>query len=162
MTFRIETYSGKEQNQIVDLILHIQTKEFGLPVTIDHQPDLLQIQSFYQKGAGNFWVASDAKRVIGTIALIDIDNKQGAIRKMFVAKEYRGKEFGVAQQLLEGLIRWAREKEINEILLGTVAQFVAAHRFYEKNGFIEIPKDTLPKNFPIVPIDTKFYRLKLS
>jgi hypothetical protein len=32
--------------------------------------------------------------------LLDIGNNKSALRKMFVAKDYRGKEFGVAQNLL--------------------------------------------------------------
>ncbi len=40
--------------------------------------------------------------------------------------------------------------------------FHAAHRFYVKNGFTEIEKGALPSAFPIMEVDTKFYRLKLN
>ncbi|MBB2688201.1 UNVERIFIED_ORG: RimJ/RimL family protein N-acetyltransferase [Rhizobium etli] len=40
--------------------------------------------------------------------------------------------------------------------------FVAAHRFYEKNGFTEIARSALPRAFPLMAVDNKFYRYKLG
>ncbi len=34
--------------------LHIQQNEFKVPITINEQPDLMDIENFYQKD-GNFW-----------------------------------------------------------------------------------------------------------
>ena len=50
-------------------------------------------------------------------------------------------------------------KGIREIYLGTTPKFLAAHRFYEKNGFAEIGKESLPEAFPIMSVDTKFYMM---
>lgn len=161
MNIQVEKYAGKYNDQIVDLILGIQTKEFEIPISLKDQPDLLTIESFYQRGAGNFWLAREGDRVVGTVALIDIGKGQGALRKMFVAKEYRGKERGVAQRLLEELISWARENAVREILLGTTGKYFAAHRFYEKNGFVELSRAELPSNFPVMAVDTKFYRTQV-
>jgi hypothetical protein len=38
----------------------------------------------------------------------------------------------------------------------------AARRFYEKNGFAEVDVSQLPAAFPVMKVDTKFYRLALS
>lgn len=159
---RIERFDSKFQNQVNDLILGIQVNEFAIPITLEDQPDLLGIPSFYQKGTGNFWVALDHERVVGTIALVDIGNDQTALRKMFVADSHRGKEKGVAQALLEQAISWCKEKGISHIFLGTTAKYLAAHRFYEKNGFCEISKVLLPASFPVMNVDTKFYAYELS
>jgi hypothetical protein len=40
-------------------------------------------------------------------------------------------------------------------------QFKAAQKFYEKNGFIKITENQLPKNFIHNPIDRVFYLLDL-
>ena len=82
-----------------ELILAIQRAEFGLDIRLDDQPDLLSVASFYQKGAGGFWLALSGSEVVGTIALRDIGNNQGALRKMFVKDTYRGKEHSVALRL---------------------------------------------------------------
>ena len=143
---------------IVNLILPIQQSEFGIPITLDDQPDLLDIPGFYQTGSGNFWVALHDGEVVGTISLLDIGNGQGALRKMFVKKKFRGSTKTVACRLLEVLLEWCRRHNINEIYLGTTAKFLAAHRFYEKRGFLEIEKKELPVSFPLMIVDTKFYK----
>lgn len=154
----IHSYRDCYKEQIIQLILNIQTKEFGVAISIGDQPDLEDIQKFYQKGSGNFWVALEKDCLIGTIGLIDIGNERVALRKMFVDENYRGKEKGVAKALLDKAIRWCDKKNIQEIYLGTTARYLAAHRFYEKNGFQEIQVSALPVAFPRMQVDTKFYR----
>lgn len=153
----IRPYADLYKDQIIQLILKIQTEEFGIPISIKDQPDLQQISQFYQKGTGNFWVALDGDRVVGTTALIDIGNGQTALRKMFVDNDYRGKEKGVAKYLLDKVIVWCKNKQVREIYLGTTAAYLAAHRFYEKNGFQEIQRASLPSSFPVMQVDSKFY-----
>ena len=153
----IKPYSSEYGAGIVALILPIQQEEFAIPITLTDQPDLLDIPDFYQHGKGNFWVALEGDTVVGTISLLDIGNGQGALRKMFVSANYRGSAHGVAQRLLNTLFGWSREQGVAEILLGTTAKYLAAHRFYEKNGFAEIGKEQLPASFPVLAVDTKFY-----
>ena len=155
----IQPYGVVNKDDVVDLILPFKKGEFGIPITLDMQPDLKEIPTFYQINKGNFWVARIHNKIVGTIALLDIGNNRGALRKMFVAKEYRGKEFGIGQDLLTYLMGWAKQNHIIEIFIGTIAKFIAAQRFYEKNGFIEVPKEELPKEFPVMDVDVKFYRI---
>lgn len=154
----VKEYSSEYQSQIIDLIIHIQQDEYDIPITKDDQPDLFNVENFYQKGNGNFWVALCAGKVVGTVALLDIGNRQAALRKMFVAKDYRGKTFNTASLLLNSALEWAKKKAVREIILGTTLQFVAARRFYEKNGFQSVSPEDLPVNFPIMQVDKKFYK----
>ncbi|OWY35454.1 GNAT family N-acetyltransferase [Herbaspirillum aquaticum] len=155
----IQAYRPEHAQGVVDVILPIQQEEFGIPITLEGQPDLKDIAGFYQKGHGNFWVALDGGKVVGTISLLDIGNAQVALRKMFVAASHRGKEHGTAARLLEGAIAWARAQGVRQIFLGTTDKFLAAHRFYEKNGFRLIEKSTLPPAFPVMVVDSRFYAL---
>ena len=157
----IKKFTEDYKDDVIDLIIDIQQNEFHIPIKREDQPDLSDIANFYQSGKGNFWVALCNGRVIGTIALIDIGNYQGALRKMFVKATYRGRTYNTAKLLLLQLMTWARECEVHDIYLGTTEKFLAAHRFYEKNGFSQINKVTLPDTFPIMKVDTKFYKLKV-
>ena len=157
----IETYTDSNKKEVADLILHIQNVEFGIPITLELQPDLDQIPGFYQTNNGNFWIAKIDDKIVGTISLLDIGDRKGALRKMFVDKHYRGKEFGVGQKLLNTLVDWARDKGFTEIFLGTTEKFTRAQRFYEKNGFKEIEKQELPETFPVMEVDIKFYRFSI-
>jgi GNAT superfamily N-acetyltransferase len=158
---RIVPFGPEHADGVVSVILPIQQNEFEIPITLDAQPDLKDIPGFYQHGHGNFWVALDGPVVVGTLALLDIGTQQAALRKMFVASSHRGARHGVAAALLDTLLTWCRARDIRTIFLGTTARFLAAHRFYEKNGFREIPRDTLPATFPVMNVDTKFYELQL-
>lgn len=142
---------------VASLIVPIQREEFGISITLADQPDLADIPGFYQRGAGNFWVALEAGEVVGTIALLDIGDAQGALRKMFVAPAFRGREHGTARALLDVLLDWSRSRGLREVFLGTTEKFLAAHRFYEKNGFREIARAELPPTFPVMAVDSKFY-----
>ena len=153
----IVPFASAHADSVIAVILPIQQSEFSIPITLDEQPDLRNIPAFYQRGYGNFWVAVDEEKVVGTIALLDIGNGQGALRKMFVRAEYRGPRRRVALRLLETLLAHCRDQRVREIYLGTTAQFLAAHRFYEKNGFREIGRSELPERFPLIAVDTKFY-----
>ncbi len=149
------------KNQVIDLILNIQQNEFKVPISIKDQPDLNQIESYYQTNKGNFWIALENKKIIGTIALLDIDNQTAVIRKMFVNQDFRGPSHLIGQSLMDKLICHAGQNHIQYLFLGTTEKMFAAHRFYEKNGFVKINKTELPELFPLVKVDTIFYKLKL-
>ena len=139
----IEIYTESHKHEVADLILYIQNAEFAIPITLAMQPDLNDIPGFYQTNNGNFWIAKIDDKIVGTISILDIGNRQGALRKMFVDENYRGKEFGVGQKLLDTLVAWSRQKGIITIFLGTTEKFSRAQRFYEKNGFTLHPNSRL-------------------
>jgi len=158
----IQEYTHEYQDKVIELILCVQRNEYNIPITKEDQPDLSAIPAFYQTKSGNFWLAICGQEVVGTIALIDIGNRQGALRKMFVDAAYRGKMYNTAELLLNTCISWAGEHGMQEIYLGTTEKFRAAHRFYEKNGFMQIAKESLPAAFPLMKVDTRFYLRKIS
>ena len=158
----IAPYAPADREGVASLIVGIQRGEFGISITYDDQPDLKDIPGFYQQGTGNFWVARSGGAVVGTISLKDIGNAQVALRKMFVDAAHRGRTAGVAQGLLDTAIAWARAKGVKEILLGTTVKFLAAHRFYEKNGFTRTTVEALPPAFPRMAVDEIFYRRPLE
>lgn len=162
MKLQIESIGNAYSEQAIDLILTIQQKEFNIPITVEDQPDLRQIESFYQEAGGNFWGAFIEGELVGSIALVKFDEKAGAVRKMFVKKEFRGKKLNIAQILLEVLIVYCRENGIDELYLGTITVLEAAQRFYERNDFLKIKKESLPKRFPLMSADDIFYHLHID
>lgn len=157
MTIEILPFEEAHAEAVQHLITSIQRDEFGIDISLDDQPDLQDIISFYRKGKGNFWVAVSSGDIVGTIALIDIGDRQVALRKMFVKEAFRGKQYGVAGHLLDHVFDYVKQKALSQILLGTTDKFIAAHRFYEKNGFDLIDVKDLPDRFPRMKVDTRFY-----
>ncbi|WP_298171290.1 GNAT family N-acetyltransferase [Novosphingobium sp.] len=154
-------YTKSDEDAVIAHILAIQQGEFAVPVTAEEQPDLRAVADVYQSGTGGFWVAEMEGRIVGTIGLIGFATSEGALRKMFVAAEARGRDLGVAAGLLAILVNHARDAGIKGITLGTIERLHAARRFYEKNGFVPIDPAALPEGFPRMAVDTHFYRLEL-
>lgn len=126
--------------KIYSFVMDIKVNELGWK---NDATDLLSIEKIYLSGNGNFWVALDSDKVIGTIALEDMKEKQGYLQRMYLAKKYRGT--GLATELLNNLLKFARARGFKEIYLGTTNVAKRAIRFYEKNGFIRIA--SLPEKF---------------
>lgn len=150
-------------DQVGPFVVGIQ-HEFGVPITLEQQPDLKDVTAHYIHTGGNFWIARDGEKLVGTIALLDMGGGIGVLRKMFVHPAYRGAPQRVGQHLLDVLLGWARARHFRHLYLGTVDLLVAAQRFYEKNGFRLIPEETLPD--PIVrikmPDDNLYYAMELA
>ena len=153
----ITPYDNHDTDPIVDLITTIQIAEFDVATSAEKQPDLRTIPDFYQQGLGNFWLAFEGDELVGTIAVKDVGEGICALRKMFVKKEYRGRERGIAAALMQTLLDWSGEKGVKEMYLGTVDVYHAAHRFYEKSGFTEVMRDEVPASVPFMDVDVKFY-----
>lgn len=158
---RIVSFTDAYTAAIGELILSIQTREFHLPITIDDQPDLTSIATTYQRDGGNFWVALHGDHVVGTIGLMALSPHQADLRKLFINAAYRGRRYTLAKRLLDTCLEWARAHHFREIYLETTDVFIAAQRFYQKNGFHEIAASDLPASFPILKVATNFYRQDL-
>jgi putative acetyltransferase len=158
----VRPLNNRNCSSIVGLILPIQMDEFRVAITLEDQPDLLDIEAAYITGGGNFWGAFDGEDLIGTIALLKAGERMAALRKMFVKQAYRGKTPGVAGALLKTLEDDCRKKGITDLYLGTVPQLKAAQRFYERSGFERIKVEDLPPGFPRMAPDKIFYFADLS
>jgi putative acetyltransferase len=158
----IQPYQNQHKEGVIKLILDIQQLEFQVPITLDDQPDLKIIPEYYQINKGQFWVALDNNNVVGSIAIIDCGNNIGCIRKMFVRQEYRGKQYSIAQNLLNKLTAWALEHNFENLYLGTIERLAAAISFYKRNGFTPIEKGELPKEFPLMAVDTHFFEKNIK
>ncbi|MFC3559091.1 GNAT family N-acetyltransferase [Pedobacter jamesrossensis] len=156
----VRRYLKWEETQIRDFVLGIQNGEFGLGFLPEEQPDLLDLNKFYS--SGGFWIATAEAKIYGTIGFQKIDDRNGVLRKMFVAKDFRGSEVGIAQKLFDKLKEFALETGMEFVFLDTPSIAVASHRFYVRNGFIELPiGSTLPKGYSYPDRNSKIFMLKL-
>ena len=161
----IAPYADRDRDRVAALIVGIQRDELGVPITLEDQPDLLDVPGFYGRGDGGFWVArddDDDDDVVGTIGLLDTGAGAGALRKMFVRADRRGAPHAVAGRLLDALLAHARARGVRVITLGTRPEMSAAHRFYERRGFARIDEAALPASFPRMAVDSVFYQLALA
>jgi N-acetylglutamate synthase-like GNAT family acetyltransferase len=153
----IRPYEDGDLLAVSDLIINIQKTETNITISQDRHMALTDINDYYSKGSSGFWVAVECDKIVGTIALLDITENAAALQQMFVAVHYRGTISGVANKLFTHFCYEAQTCGVRDIFLGTTADLYAAHRFYEKHGFVRYSKTDLPSRFPIVATDTRFY-----
>mgnify|MGYP000855138455 CR=1 FL=1 len=150
---KIQLVEEAHKHGITELIQKIAS-EFELPIS---NPNSISNPSL-----DNYWVALNKTEIIGTVGIIKMETSQSILKNMFVKKEYRGKDFGVSQSLLNTVFDWCNSQNIHSIYLGTMSQFKAAQKFYEKNGFEKINKNELPTSFIKNSIDDVYYLKRLS
>jgi GNAT superfamily N-acetyltransferase len=163
MNLPIRPYDpARDRDAVPALILTIQNGEYGIPITLADQPDLLDVPGTYFQGKGCFLVADAPDGgLAGTVAIIDAGEGLAVLRKMFVAKPHRGRDKGVSRGLLSAAIDHARAHGFSEVMLGTVAVLEAARAFYAREGFTPVDPDALPPHFPRMAVDTHFFRMEL-
>lgn len=141
----IKTYEEKYKNEIIDFILHIQNDESGVNLTIDDQPDLLNINKYYIENGGSFLVAvDDNDKVIGTLALLKM-GEYAVLKKFFISLKHRG--LGLSDKLFEHFLKYCFDADLKAIVLDTPSVCKRAHGFYLKKGFMQIKKGDLPVQY---------------
>lgn len=123
----VEPFREAYADEAVALILHIQNDEAGIGLSLAEQPDLRDIAVHYRRPGGEFWAATAAGHVVGTIGLMMRERSCAVLKKFFVAAPYRGQ--GVGQRLYETLLAYARAAGVQKIFLDTSAVATASHRF---------------------------------
>ena len=156
---RIEKYCGKYDNEIISLILDIQNNESKINLSLEEQPDLLDINQSYRQNGGEFWIALYGGEVIGTIGLMLKENNCAVMKKFFVKKEYRSQKIGLA--LYRELLEYAKHKGIRHIILDTPSVARTSHRFYENAGFYKISAEELPVAYSYPDRNSILYMLDL-
>ncbi|MCM1185150.1 MAG: GNAT family N-acetyltransferase [Lachnoclostridium sp.] len=155
----IITYQEKYKQQIIDLILHIQNSEAKINLSLEEQPDLLDIHAAYEENGGKFWLAVDDNIVIGTLALMNKGNGNGVLKKGFVKKECRKQ--GILTELYDRLIDYAKKNNYRQLMFDTPSVATNCHRFFEKKGYIRINKEEQPFEYEYPDRNSYLYLLRL-
>jgi len=141
----IEPFNGDQTVADAVAALHLQirqgqredgTSNYSESKLYGSQADLKGMADFYVKPGGNFWIARDTAtgRIAGFIGLKCESEKAGVLKRLAVVPEYRRR--GIARELVETLISWARQHKFATITLGT-GRHEKAHDLYIQAGFID-------------------------
>ncbi len=98
-------------------------------------PELHALATYFAKADGALWAAEQHGRLVGMVGTRPLRNDAAyEICRMYVAKDQRGS--GLAQRLLDVAEEHVRAAGAERIVLWTDTRFDAAHRFYEKRGYL--------------------------
>jgi putative acetyltransferase len=139
----------------------IQNLVFGVLEEYNLQPDRLEtdrdiadIEKHYINRGGLFEVLEDAQgNLLGTVGLYPVDRETVELRKMYFAKDLRGKGYG--KKTLARMIEKSKELGFERIYLETASVLKEAIGLYERFGFT-------PTSEKHAPRCDKAYILRLS
>lgn len=137
---KIIQYQEKYKDEICSFINECMHNFIGRPYK--ERLDVSNIEEYYIKNNGNFWLAIDVKsdKIVGSIA-IENRNKYGILKRFYVNKEYQ--KLGIGNRLYKIFYNYVKEQtKIEEINLACGKVLKDAHKFYIKNNFKQV--ESLP------------------
>lgn len=119
----------------------VQNLVFGILREYDLQPDLngtdadiADIEAAYINRNGIFELLEDENgNLLGTVGLYPINDEKIELRKMYFAKDFRGKGYG--RKTLQRMIETARKLGYKQIYLETAGVLKEAVALYKSSGF---------------------------
>ena len=105
-----------------------------------HDVEMLEAPNEYiiSKG-GEILFAVYQDEIVGTVALIKINDEYFEIAKMAVTEKYQGLSIG--RLLLNDALEWAKNNAVKKLMLESNRKLKPALKLYKSVGFYEIPSD---------------------
>jgi putative acetyltransferase len=128
--------------RVQDLVFGVLREYHLAPDPDGTDRDISDIETHYLKRGGVFEIIEDAGgNLLGTCGLYPLDDETIELRKMYFAKELRGRGYG--KKLLERMIETARALGYKQIHLETNSALKEAIALYKKYGFAPVEEEKL-------------------
>jgi putative acetyltransferase len=101
--------------------------------------DIDDLEECYFKNNGIFLAMTDDDRIIGTGAVLKMNDEICELKRVWLLHEYHGQ--GLGYRIMQELLAFAREKGYARMRLETDQEYQSrAFSFYKRLGFYEIPR----------------------
>jgi DNA-binding MarR family transcriptional regulator/RimJ/RimL family protein N-acetyltransferase len=97
----------------------------------------------YDENKEKLWIVEIGTEIIGSIAIVNIDDNTAQLRWLLVEPHMRNK--GIGTKLMHEALTFCKNRGYQKIILGTFSDLMRARKLYEKNGFRLVES----KNHPI-------------
>lgn len=155
-------FKKQYSKQVYNLIQNLMINDLKIDsnTILKITKDLENINQNYIKSGGNFWIAVDEEidKVVGTVAIMKLDELNAEFKRFYVRKDYRNMSIGY--QLYKIAEKFTREKEFKYLYLSSGKDLKKAHRIYQKNGWKLINKNENNLNI-FVRKEAKLFRKEL-
>lgn len=126
----------KYENRDIKAIRDILENDLGYNCELDKLNN--RIIEMLNRGNYQIFVACDDNKVVGYIGCVsylafELENEGMKVIALAVSKEYRRN--GIGTQLLKTAEQWAKDNNIEVVLLNSGIQRADAHAFYESQGY---------------------------
>jgi len=109
--------------------------DYGLrpdPKRTDRDLDDIE-ETYFDKGGAFYVLENEEGKIVGTLGLCRIDKRTCELRKMYLAKAYRGR--GLGKKLMEKALAEARRLGFQKMILETASVLTEAIQLYRSYGF---------------------------
>lgn len=120
--------------------LHLAEKEFEPLLTFSKDESRARYSEELNNPNALLLVAQDNQKIVGylyahagSVEYFSTDKAECEIEVVYVSSEYRGQ--GIAQQLIDGCLSWAKDKNVFRFKTGIYAQNAASQSAFMKYGF---------------------------
>jgi putative acetyltransferase len=134
--YLIRDWQGSDRIAAAEVIHQVLT-EYGLGWEPDGADrDVLEVETYYFKMGGEFWIVEHDGQIVGTGAYYPIRRGEQAaeIRKMYLLSSVRGQ--GLGSFLLGQLEDAIAARGYRQIWIETASVLKEAVQLYEQNGYI--------------------------
>lgn len=133
--FLIRDWQSCDRNFVAQIICSVLA-EYGLhwePKDADR--DVLQVEDYYLRVGGEFWVIECQGKLVGTGAYYPVTRGEKAveIRKMYFLPEVRGR--GLGKYLLQQLEIAIADRGFEQVWIETASVLIEAVKLYESAGY---------------------------
>jgi DNA-binding MarR family transcriptional regulator/ribosomal protein S18 acetylase RimI-like enzyme len=94
----------------------------------------------YDPAKEHLWIVENATEIIGSIAIVKLDENIAQLRWLLVEPHERNK--GIGNKLINEALTFCKNKGYQKIILGTFSDLIIARKLYEKHGFRLIESKT--------------------
>lgn len=131
-TWEIVEVTSQDIGFVADLHSRVYTN-LGYDLTLQ-QHILTSLLSYTkQPQSGKIWVAKVNNQRVGSIGIVQTNEHLWEVHWFAVDENYQG--LGIGQKLLDQLMDYLEEQQIEQVFLWTINELVAARNLYTKYGF---------------------------
>lgn len=136
----IRQYQPSDKEEVFQLHVSALKNENAYLYKGIWEKDFEDIEGIYLNNRGEFLVGIKDQKIIAMGGLRKMTQDIVELRRMRVDPSFQRMGFG--QIILDALEKKALELGYKVIRLNTSAKSVSAQKFYEKNGYVEIKRET--------------------
>jgi DNA-binding MarR family transcriptional regulator/GNAT superfamily N-acetyltransferase len=122
----------------------IYAKEYQLDETFEAYVAkyMAEFINNYDPTKEKLWIVEIGTEIIGSIAIVKVNDKIAQLRWLLVEPHMRNK--GIGAKLMYEALNFCKNRGYQKVILGTFSALIIARKLYEKNGFQLVESKTHP------------------
>ena len=132
---KLKCVKKDEGSRIKNFVTTILHDEFSIDMAAYPHSDLDDLENSYGGQREVFYCLIDNKKIVGTVAVKNDDEKTALLRRLFVDPKYRGQ--GLGKKLVDAALKFCKENKYERICFRCTERMQNAMKLCKAYGFVE-------------------------